>query len=126
MSCRPSRKSARGSRTALRRAELDGVRRSASRTSAQSSRAEFERVAWEAKGAAPRDDDPARGRVGRRATWPRCSPGTPLAGDERALELLKDLRHGGLYQRMDEVGRQRLAAVMVRTIARAGRAARRR
>ena len=42
--------------------------------------------------------------------------GTPLAGDERALDLLKDLRHGGLYQRMDEVGRQRLGAVMVRTL----------
>ena len=43
---------------------------------------------------------------------------TSLAGDERALELLKDLRHGGLYQRMDEVGRQRLSAVMVRTLER--------
>ena len=77
---------------------------------------EFERVAWEAKGAAPRDDDPAAnawaaGDVAAMVT------GTALAGEERAIELLKDLRHGGLYQRMDEVGRQRLSAVMARTIA---------
>jgi len=38
----------------------------------------------------------------------------PVAEDEHALDLMKDLRHGGLYQRMEEVGRQRLAAVMVR------------
>ena len=51
--------------------------------------------------------------------------GTPLAGDEHAVELLKDLRHGGLYQRMDEVGRQRLAAVMVRTLTALAEACRR-
>jgi glutamate-ammonia-ligase adenylyltransferase len=78
--------------------------------------AEFERVAWETKGAGPRDEDPdvsawAAGDVAAMLT------STSLAGQERALELLTDLRHGGLYQRMDEVGRQRLAAVMARTIA---------
>jgi glutamate-ammonia-ligase adenylyltransferase len=78
--------------------------------------AEFERVAWEAKGAAPRDVDPVTsawvsGDVAAMLT------STVLAGDERAVELLTDLRHGGLYQRMDEVGRQRLTAVMARTIA---------
>jgi glutamate-ammonia-ligase adenylyltransferase len=77
---------------------------------------EFDRVAWETKGAAARDDDPAAsawsaGDVAAMLT------GTVLAGEARALELLKDLRHGGLYQRMDEVGRQRLSAVMVRTLA---------
>ncbi|HUQ53378.1 MAG TPA: bifunctional [glutamate--ammonia ligase]-adenylyl-L-tyrosine phosphorylase/[glutamate--ammonia-ligase] adenylyltransferase, partial [Gammaproteobacteria bacterium] len=77
--------------------------------------AEFERVAWEAQGAAPRDDDPVT------SAWAAGDAAamlanTPLAHEERALELLKDLRHGGLYQRMDEVGRQRLAAVMVRTL----------
>jgi [glutamine synthetase] adenylyltransferase / [glutamine synthetase]-adenylyl-L-tyrosine phosphorylase len=77
---------------------------------------EFERVAFETKGGGPRDDDPATvawaaGDVAALLT------NTALAGEERALELLADLRHGGLYQRMDEVGRQRLAAVMARTIA---------
>ncbi len=78
--------------------------------------AEFERVAWEARGAAPRDDDPVQ------SAWiagdvAAMLQSTALAGEERAVDLLKDLRHGGLYQRMDEVGRQRLSAVMARTIA---------
>ncbi|HET7607553.1 MAG TPA: bifunctional [glutamate--ammonia ligase]-adenylyl-L-tyrosine phosphorylase/[glutamate--ammonia-ligase] adenylyltransferase, partial [Gammaproteobacteria bacterium] len=77
--------------------------------------AEFQRVAWEAEGAGGRELDPLF------AAWASGDvaamlKGTALAGDERALDLLKDLRHGGLYQRMDEVGRQRLAAVMVRTL----------
>jgi glutamate-ammonia-ligase adenylyltransferase len=77
--------------------------------------AEFERVAWEAKGSAPRDADPVA------TAWAAGDvagllAGTALADDERAAELLRDLRHGGLYQRMDEVGRQRLSAVMVRTL----------
>jgi glutamate-ammonia-ligase adenylyltransferase len=75
--------------------------------------AEFQRVAWDAEG--PRDVDPlvAAWHAGDTAAM---LAGTPLAGDERALDLLKDLRHGGLYQRMEEVGRQRLGAVMVRTL----------
>jgi [glutamine synthetase] adenylyltransferase / [glutamine synthetase]-adenylyl-L-tyrosine phosphorylase len=78
--------------------------------------AEFEHVAWETKGAPARDDDPAAsawaaGDVAAMLT------NTSLAGEERAVELLKDLRHGGLYQRIDELGRQRLSAVMLRTIA---------
>jgi len=77
--------------------------------------AEFQRVAWEAEGSASREAEPLL------AIWAAGDAaamlaGTPLAGDERALDLMKDLRHGGLYQRMDEVGRQRLAAVMVRTL----------
>jgi glutamate-ammonia-ligase adenylyltransferase len=77
--------------------------------------AEFERVAWEAKGAAPPNADPletawAAGDVAA------LLAGTTLAGDDRAVEILRDLRHGGLYQRMDEVGRQRLSAVMARTL----------
>jgi glutamate-ammonia-ligase adenylyltransferase len=77
--------------------------------------AEFERVAWEAQGAAPRDVDPlATAWAGGDVV--ALLAGTTLADDERATELLRDLRHGGLYQRMDEVGRQRLSAVMVRTL----------
>jgi glutamate-ammonia-ligase adenylyltransferase len=76
---------------------------------------EFQRVAWEAEGSGNRELDPlvaawAAGDVAAMLA------GTALKGDERALDVLKDLRHGGLYQRMDEVGRQRLAAVMVRTL----------
>ena len=41
---------------------------------------------------------------------------TPLAGNEAVTAILSELRNGGLYQRMDEVGRQRLAAVMGRTV----------
>jgi glutamate-ammonia-ligase adenylyltransferase len=75
--------------------------------------AEFQRVAWDGEG--PREMDPlvAAWQTGDAAAM---LAGTPLAGDERALDLLKDLRHGGLYQRMEEVGRQRLGAVMVRTL----------
>jgi glutamate-ammonia-ligase adenylyltransferase len=77
---------------------------------------EFERVAWEAMGAAPRDDDRAAGAWAAGDVAAMLTD-TALAGDARAHELLVDLRHGGLYQRMDEVGRQRLSAVMTRTIA---------
>ena len=77
--------------------------------------AEFQRVAWEAGGSGRRELDPllvswAAGDVAA------MLEGTNLAGDERAVDLLKDLRHGGLYQRMDEASRQRLAAVVVRTL----------
>jgi glutamate-ammonia-ligase adenylyltransferase len=76
---------------------------------------EFERVAWEAEGARGRQIDPVT------AAWElgdvaAMLVGTPLAGHAEVEALLKDLRHGGLYQRMDEVGRQRLAAVMGRTL----------
>ncbi|HJR69629.1 MAG TPA: bifunctional [glutamate--ammonia ligase]-adenylyl-L-tyrosine phosphorylase/[glutamate--ammonia-ligase] adenylyltransferase, partial [Gammaproteobacteria bacterium] len=77
--------------------------------------AEFERVAWEAEGAAGPEVAPTA------SAWEAGDiaavlAGTPLAGDARAIDLLTDLRHGGLYQRMDEVGRQRLSAVMARTL----------
>jgi glutamate-ammonia-ligase adenylyltransferase len=77
---------------------------------------QFQRVAWEATGAERRDDDPAA------SAWAAGDVAalltdTGLAGEEQALELLTDLRHGGLYQRMDELSRQRLSAVMVRTLA---------
>ncbi len=77
--------------------------------------AEFERVAWEAEGAADPRAAPAA------SAWEAGDvaavlAGTPLADDARAVDLLTDLRHGGLYQRMDEVGRQRLSAVIARTL----------
>jgi [glutamine synthetase] adenylyltransferase / [glutamine synthetase]-adenylyl-L-tyrosine phosphorylase len=78
--------------------------------------AEFEHVAWETKGTAARDGDPVV-TAWTAGDMAALLKNTALEGDARALELLEDLRHGGLYQRMDEVGRQRLSAVMVRTIA---------
>ena len=77
-------------------------------------------------GRRPREEDPLAAAWQAGDVSAMLLAGTPLAGDEHALDLLKDLRHGGLYQRMDEVGRQRLAAAMVRTLtALAGRARRR-
>ncbi len=57
--------------------------------------AEFQRVAWEAEGSGRKEVDPFV------AAWltgdvTAMLAGTPLAGDERAHDLLKDLRHGGL------------------------------
>jgi glutamate-ammonia-ligase adenylyltransferase len=77
---------------------------------------EFEHVAWDADGrGARRSADPlstawAAGDVAATLA------GTPLAGDTEVEALLTELRRGGLYQRMDEVGRQRLAAVIGRTV----------
>ncbi len=77
--------------------------------------AEFERVAWEAEGSAVPASHPssAAWELGDIAAF---LAGTSLAGDEQARALLTDLRQGALYQRMDELGRQRLAAVMTRTL----------
>ena len=77
---------------------------------------EFQRVAGDAAGGERAEADPLS------AAWATGDvaallAGTPLAADEAARNLLQDLRHGGVYQRMDEVGRQRLAAAMVRTLA---------
>ncbi|HVY63194.1 MAG TPA: bifunctional [glutamate--ammonia ligase]-adenylyl-L-tyrosine phosphorylase/[glutamate--ammonia-ligase] adenylyltransferase, partial [Gammaproteobacteria bacterium] len=81
---------------------------------------EFKSVAWDVEGAAGPTADPVA------AAWESGDMGamladTPLAGNEEAGALLGDLRHGALYQRMDEVGRQRLAAAMARTIQLIGR-----
>jgi [glutamine synthetase] adenylyltransferase / [glutamine synthetase]-adenylyl-L-tyrosine phosphorylase len=82
--------------------------------------AEFKNVAWDVQGEANRVVDPMS------AAWEAGDvtamlASTPLAGDEEARALLADLRGGGLYQRMDETGRQRLAAVMSRTLQLIGR-----
>jgi glutamate-ammonia-ligase adenylyltransferase len=77
--------------------------------------AEFERIAWDAEGGG-RDEGDALLAAWQTGDVAALAAATPLEGDERALELLQDLRHGGLYQRMDEVGRQRLSAVLLRTL----------
>jgi [glutamine synthetase] adenylyltransferase / [glutamine synthetase]-adenylyl-L-tyrosine phosphorylase len=77
--------------------------------------AEFEQVAWEAEGASGRAHD-ATAAAWEAGDVVALLAGTPLAGKEASIALLTELRHGALYQRMDEVGRQRLAAVMRRTV----------
>lgn len=75
---------------------------------------EFERVAWDVGGDSATGDPIA-------AAWESGALGAALAqvglsGDAEVERLLLDLRRGGLYQRMDEVARQRLSAVIARTI----------
>jgi glutamate-ammonia-ligase adenylyltransferase len=77
---------------------------------------EFERIAWDAEGR-----DAGRGIEPVAAAWEAGDVAAalaegPLAGNAEVEAQLAELRHGGLYQRMDEVGRRRLAAVMTRTI----------
>jgi glutamate-ammonia-ligase adenylyltransferase len=77
--------------------------------------AEFERVAFEAGGARGPAADPL-GSAWEAGDVQGMLAAAGLAADEQTEALLTDLRHGGLYQRMDEVGRQRLAGVMSRTM----------
>jgi glutamate-ammonia-ligase adenylyltransferase len=77
--------------------------------------AQFERIAWEADGRGQ------RGKGDGQAAWEAgdvtaAVAGTSLAGDAEVERLLRELRGGGLYQRMDEVARRRLSAVVARTI----------
>jgi glutamate-ammonia-ligase adenylyltransferase len=77
--------------------------------------AHFDRVAWEADAHGQQ-----RSEVGSTA-WETgdvaaALAGTPLAGDAEVENLLRELRGGALYQRMDEVARRRLSAVVARTI----------
>jgi [glutamine synthetase] adenylyltransferase / [glutamine synthetase]-adenylyl-L-tyrosine phosphorylase len=81
---------------------------------------EFKNVAWEVEGAAGRAIDPI-GAAWEAGDVAAMLASTPLASDEEARSLLAELRNGALYQRMDEVGRQRLAAVMSRTVQLIGR-----
>ena len=79
--------------------------------------AEFGRIAWDANG-----NPGARHSVGGlSAAWEAGAldellAGSTLVGNAEIATMLKELRGGGLYQRMDEVSRQRLAAVIVRSL----------
>jgi [glutamine synthetase] adenylyltransferase / [glutamine synthetase]-adenylyl-L-tyrosine phosphorylase len=77
--------------------------------------AEFKGVAWEAEGEGGRPVDPVA-TAWEAGDIAAMVANTPLAANEDARALLGDLRQGGLYQRMDEIGRRRLAAVMSRTL----------
>lgn len=77
--------------------------------------AEFDRIAWEDEPKEPESGD------ARRAAWEAGAitdavEGTRLAEDAEAIRLLEDLREGGLYSRMDEVARGRLAELVARVI----------
>ncbi len=76
---------------------------------------EFARVAWDDG----RKDADASEAL--RAAWESgevadAVSGTALAADAEAVRLLEDLRGGGLYRRMDEVARGRLAELVARVI----------
>jgi glutamate-ammonia-ligase adenylyltransferase len=75
----------------------------------------FERIAWDAEGASGPVADPLA-TAWEAGDVEAMIAGTVLEGHEGALAELTDLRHGGLYQRMEDVGRQRLAAAMGRTV----------
>ena len=79
--------------------------------------AQFERVAWDAEGRVAARGADAVGAAWADGALPTALAGTPLAADAEVAALLTELRSSGLYQRMDEVARQRLAAVIGRTIA---------
>jgi [glutamine synthetase] adenylyltransferase / [glutamine synthetase]-adenylyl-L-tyrosine phosphorylase len=76
--------------------------------------AQFERVAWEADGR--RQKNEAGSAAWEAGDVTAAIAGTTLAGDAEVERLLRELRSGGLYQRMDEVARRRLSAVVARTI----------
>ena len=79
---------------------------------------QFERVAWDAEGrGAGRGDTDVAGNAWAEGVPGAALAGTPLENDTEVAALLSELRGGSLYQRMDEVARQRLAAVIGRTIA---------
>ncbi len=88
------------------------------KTQRASVEAEFERIAWDAEGRGAGSG----GTDGTGNAWAEGAPGAALVGtslehDAEVAALLSELRGGSLYQRMDEVARQRLAAVIGRTIA---------
>jgi glutamate-ammonia-ligase adenylyltransferase len=79
--------------------------------------AEFSRVAWD--GGDGRDAGLEGDEL--RAAWETGTlvgavEGTKLGADAEAVRLLAEFRGSALYGRMDEIGRQRLAAVITRTI----------
>jgi len=79
--------------------------------------AQFERVAWDPVGRGAALGTDAAGAAWAESALPAALAGTPLADNAEIAAMLTELRGGGLYQRMDEVARQRLAAVIGRTIA---------
>jgi len=78
---------------------------------------EFNRVAWDADSTTAAHQDLNAIRTAWEAgTLTDALRGTRLAQDAEVVRLLTELRGGGLYRRMDEISRQRLADVVIRMI----------
>lgn len=78
---------------------------------------EFARVAWEDGPKTPDAGDALR-TAWEAGDVAAAVAGSPIARDADAVRLLEDLRSGGLYRRMDEVARARLAELVARVIPR--------
>jgi len=77
---------------------------------------EFDHVAWDAGGRGARGGSDGAGAAWAAGDVAAALSDTTLAGNAEVEAQLTELRRGGLYQRMDEVARQRLAAVVGRTV----------
>lgn len=80
---------------------------------------EFERIAWDGRGPRERGGDEeadAALQAWDAGDVAAVLEGTPLAGRGEIARQLSALRSGGLYERMDERSRRRLAAVVVGTV----------
>ena len=79
--------------------------------------ARFNRIAWESgdAAAAPEGADALRA-AWESGTLAEALAGTALAENAEALRLLTEFRASGLYRRMDEISRQRLAGVIARAL----------
>lgn len=80
----------------------------------------FERIAWEAVGGVEHDAPRGPSAAWEAGAVADVLAGTALAGNAAVETLLAELRRSNLYQRMDDTSRQRLAAVVVRTVELAG------
>ncbi len=78
---------------------------------------EFDHVAWDADTRGIRRTGDPVSSAWAAGDLPATLAGTPLAGNAEVEAHLAELRRGGLYQRMDEVAKQRLAAVVGSTVA---------
>ncbi|WP_428100073.1 bifunctional [glutamate--ammonia ligase]-adenylyl-L-tyrosine phosphorylase/[glutamate--ammonia-ligase] adenylyltransferase [Candidatus Rariloculus sp.] len=80
---------------------------------------EFDRLTWAADSAAAERERSADTKAAWEAgTLNDALQRTPLASDPDTFDLLNDFRRSGLYRRMDEPGRQRLADVVANVVAR--------
>jgi glutamate-ammonia-ligase adenylyltransferase len=79
--------------------------------------AQFDKIAWEAEGRHGRQAADPAGAAWESGDVAGLVASAALEDSAQVMALLTELRHGGLHQRMDEVSRQRLGAVMVRTLA---------
>lgn len=77
---------------------------------------QFERIAWDTASGAGRTPAAERTAAWEAGAVAELLKGGAFARDAEIAAPLEELRRSGLYRRMDEVSRQRLAAVVVRTL----------